>query len=320
MPYKIGIVGAARRHQGTGPFIARTFSNLGHAVSGIIGTSAQSSAETASTLANEYNINTRGYASLDNLLDEQKIDILAICSPPDTHLDYLEQALNNNLHVFCEKPLWWPNNHCSNLNRQQYEQKIQHLIDTARQHQRIIHTNTQWPYTIRDFYRLYESQLINTSFKLKQFAMNLCPQSSGLQMVVDAASHGLSMLYQLAGQGDLIDIRVEKSSRTNFDHLIIHFNYVHADGTTQATFGLTNSQESPKPASYQINGLNVDRKVALPDYQIQLQSDSTTMNIIDPLESSIRDFIASIEAGLECDDAPLILGARHLYTLIDACR
>ena len=319
MAYNICIVGATRRHQGTGPFVARTFAELGHEICGVIGTSAASLAETVSMLSNQYDIRTQGYLTLDALLKEQAVDVLAICSPADTHLQYLQQALTNSLHVFCEKPLWWPANASADFTYAQYEAEISQLIALAKQNHRSIHINTQWPYTLRDFYAMHPAAL-GVSGDVRQFAMHLCPQSHGSQMLVDAASHGLSMLYQLAGNGDLTEIVIDKLSASDSAQLTIQFKYVHARGTTEVTFGLTNSQETPKPASYQINGITVNRLVELPSYQIQLQSNTSTVNIADPLEISIRDFIANIEAELECDETALMLGAQHLYSLIEACR
>lgn len=319
MPYKIGIVGAARRHQGTGPYVARTFKQLGHQICGVIGTSDTSIANAVVTLADQYDIHTQGYATLETLLNDHPIDILAICSPPDTHLHYLQQALAFGLHVFCEKPLWWPTENAAHFSQEQYISTIGALIDLAKLNKRMIHINTQWPYTLRDFYKLYPSVMAAFDH-VEQFAMHLCPQSRGPQMLVDAASHGLSMLYQLAGDGDLTDISCEKSATSDFERLTIRFKYIHTAGTTGVTFGLTNTRETPKPASYQINGYTVNRIVALPGYQIQLQSDHSTIDIMDPLETSVRDFIANIEADLECDTSALILGTEHLYSLIDACR
>lgn len=319
MAHKIAIVGAARRHQGTGPFVARTFAKFGHEICGVVGTSATSLDETVSMLSNQYDIRTRGYLTLDTLLEEQAVDVLAVCSPADSHLQYLQQALTNSLHVFCEKPLWWPANSSTDFTYTQYEAEISQLIELAKQNRRNIHINTQWPYTLRDFYAMHPAAL-GASGEVRQFAMHLCPQSRGSQMLVDAASHGLSMLYQLTGNGDLREIVIDKLSVSDGTQLTIHFKYVHAKGTTKVTFGLTNSQETPKPASYQINGITVNRLVELPSYQIQLQSNASTVNVADPLEISILDFIANIEAELECDETALMLGAQHLYSLIEACR
>ena len=314
MPYKIGIIGAARRHQGTGPFIARNFANLGHDISAFVGTSRQSIQETSSHLSQQFGIHVEGYLSFEELIEQHRLDILVISSPPDTHLEYLEKALENKLHVFCEKPFWWPESSISAFDLNQYETIIQNIINLAQQNKKVIHLNTQWPYTLCDFMRLYPSALAQG--EVNTFEMSLSPQSQGRKMLVDAASHGLSMLYQLVGTGKLDNIEFEYSGDSQ-SNLTINFEYIHSQGCTKTTLDFTQSQEIPKPASYQINGFKVNRTVSLPEYQIQLQSEQCTVNIQDPLDASIEDFLASVDAGLESDNKALLLGARHLYQLIE---
>jgi hypothetical protein len=309
MSYKIGIIGGARRHQGTGPFIARTFAQLGHEISGIVGTSENSTARAVADLSCQYGITTQGYTCFSDLIDQHALDIIVIASPPGSHLSYLELAADNNLHIFCEKPFWWPDN--SELALASYEQTLQTIIAKSKACQRYIHLNTQWPYTLKEFACLYPDAMISN--KIKQFDMYLSPQSHGINMLIDAASHGLSMLYHLVGVGDLNNIVVERSP----NGALIHFDYEHQQGCTKTILGFMQPDETPKPASYQINGYAVKRTVSLPEYQIQLQSDQRTIPIQDPLDASIRDFLASLDAGLETDESALLLGARHLYQLIE---
>ncbi|MFK8028502.1 MAG: Gfo/Idh/MocA family protein [Gammaproteobacteria bacterium] len=309
MPYKIGIIGAARRHQGTGPFIARTFARLGHEISGIVGTSEQSAKQAVTDLSNHYGINTQGYSDINALIDQQELDIITIATPPDSHLNFLECAVQNKLHIFCEKPFWWPKNNELSLNG--YLQKLLSLVETSRANKRFIHLNTQWPYTLKDFIQLHPNAIINN--EIKQFAMHLSPQSVGVSMLVDAASHGLSMLYQLVGSGHIEQINVQHTHQG----ALVNFDYQHQRGCTKSTLGFLQTNETPKPASYLINGHKVNRTVSLPEYQIQLQSDQQTISIQDPLDASITDFLASLEAGLDTDEDALMLGARHLYQLIE---
>lgn len=308
MSYKIGIIGAARRHQGTGAFIARTFAHLGHEISGIIGTSESSTKQAVADLSSHYGISTQGYTNFYELIGQHALDIIVVASPPGSHLNYLELATDNNLHIFCEKPFWWPD---SKLALASYEQILQAIIDKSTANRKYIHLNTQWPYTLKDFSQLHPTAIINN--KIKQFAMHLSPQSQGISMLIDAASHGLSMLYQLVGAGNLNHIELQQ----NANGALINFDYEHPQGCTKSTLGFIQSDETPKPASYQINGYTVNRTVSLPEYQIQLQSDQQTVAIQDPLDASIRDFLASIDAGLKSDESALMLGARHLYQLIE---
>jgi hypothetical protein len=121
------------------------------------------------------------------------------------------------------------------------------------------------------------------------------------------------MLYQLVGKGDIEDIQINKSMH----NASINFDYTHATGRTNTTLSFIQSDETPKPASYQINDFGVKRLVRLPEYQIQLQSAQQTIYIQDPLDASIKDFLAAIVAQVNTDESSLLQGALHLYQLID---
>ncbi|MDQ1353413.1 MAG: hypothetical protein QG657_3719 [Acidobacteriota bacterium] len=47
-------------------------------------------------------INT--YSTLDDMFSREKLDFIDICSPPNTHHNYIRSGLSNNCHVMCEKP------------------------------------------------------------------------------------------------------------------------------------------------------------------------------------------------------------------------
>lgn len=309
MPYNIAIIGASRRRQGTGPYVAKIFATLGHHIVGVIGSTLSSGQNACDELHQQNLINTQPYADLNDLSKAHKPHIVAICSPADTHLDYIQQALESNCHVFCEKPLWWPL-------EANFEQKITDLLQLAKQQQRYIHLNTQWPYTLRYFSLLHPNESLQ-AHQIHSFSMHLSPESKDVAMLIDSVSHGLSMLYQLLGEGKLANIEFNCTG-IPVDNIDLHFDYCHANGTTHCQFSLKQTSDMPKPAGYQINGLQIDRQVALPDYQIQLQSTSATCTIIDPLTLSIKDFIANIEANIESDHTALLLGAQHMYTLIQA--
>lgn len=46
-----------------------------------------------------------GYADMKTMLDEQKPNLVHICTPPGTHFELSVQALRSGAHVLCEKPL-----------------------------------------------------------------------------------------------------------------------------------------------------------------------------------------------------------------------
>lgn len=58
----------------------------------------------AEAMKKEYRIEKTA-TSLNEILMNQNIDIIDICTPPYSHKDLIIQALNHNKHVICEKPL-----------------------------------------------------------------------------------------------------------------------------------------------------------------------------------------------------------------------
>ena len=105
--FNIAIVGAARRHQGTGPFIARRLHDLGHRICGFIGSGNDSIIQTREYLLQWASIDCEGYCSMQDLCRKQAVDIVVICSPTRTHHDYIGQAIKHNCHVLVEKPWCW---------------------------------------------------------------------------------------------------------------------------------------------------------------------------------------------------------------------
>lgn len=50
----------------------------------------------------------RAYATFGEMLHRESPQFIDVCSPPDTHNDYLLAAVSNDLHVLCEKPVFMP--------------------------------------------------------------------------------------------------------------------------------------------------------------------------------------------------------------------
>ncbi len=105
--YRVAIVGARRQRQGTGAYVAREFANCGGDVRAIVGTTPATIAVARADLKARYGIECEGYSSLTALLEAQPIDVVAICSPAEVHLQDLKVAVEAGCHVFCEKPMWW---------------------------------------------------------------------------------------------------------------------------------------------------------------------------------------------------------------------
>jgi len=61
-------------------------------------------AQTVEKFCQEQDI-PHGYTDIQTMLDEQKPDLVHICTPPGTHFSLSTTALRGGAHVFCEKPL-----------------------------------------------------------------------------------------------------------------------------------------------------------------------------------------------------------------------
>ena len=317
MPLSVAIVGPGRSKQGTGPFIARAFKQLGCDIKAIVSSSLKSAQFASENLANEYSIECKAYAALDELLDKHSIDIVVISCPADSHFDYLHTALTKSCHVFCEKPLWWSNEPLKSLNDvDRITSEAINLVNICNANQLVLQLNTQWPYTLPTYYELYPQ--LKEQSKVETFSMWLAPQSRDDKMIVDSVSHILSMLYTLVGAGKINNIESNFAQLTSDNDLLIEFDYLHAIGDTRVSISLVTSEAFPKPAAYAVNGLRVDRHVELPDYLISLRTTDNQLSVIDPLECSIKNFISTIHSKASSDEVALIDGMTHLAQIYQA--
>jgi len=317
MTFKVALVGPGRSKQGTGPFIASTFQQLGCDVQAVVSSSLDSATKAANVLKSEYAIDCKAYENLAALLKDQSIDVVAISSPAISHQQHLETAIQAGCHVFCEKPLWWSDaemtceNDVRNITKEATE-----LVNLCRTNKVLLQLNTQWPYTLATYYELYP-QLKNPQ-KIESFSMWLSPQSQGSAMIVDTVSHVLSMLYCLVGAGKINNIESNYHVASNDQDLQIEFDYLHAIGDTRVSISLISSNTTPKPAAYAINGLRVNRHVELPNYLISLHADEHQLPVEDPLVGSIKNFISTIHSKASSDEVALIDGMTHLAQIYQA--
>ncbi len=174
MTFNVAIVGPGRSKQGTGPFIARTFKQLGCDVQAIVSSSLDSGHQAADVLKNEYAINCTAYENLEALLKTHSIDIVVISSPANTHLQHLITAVQAGCHVFCEKPLWWSNlDFTSESDIRKITSEAKEVVNLCRTNKVLLQLNTQWPYTLPTYYELYPQ--LKSPQAIESFSMWLSP-------------------------------------------------------------------------------------------------------------------------------------------------
>lgn len=84
--------------------IARDFAKALNRVNGEVYAVASRNKERAEKFASENNVK-KAYGSYDELINDEKIDVIYIATPHSNHYEYMIKSLNNNKHVLCEKAI-----------------------------------------------------------------------------------------------------------------------------------------------------------------------------------------------------------------------
>ncbi|MBD2896932.1 Inositol 2-dehydrogenase/D-chiro-inositol 3-dehydrogenase [Actinomadura sp. RB99] len=285
MTVRVGLIGARRTHDGTGPFIAAHLTRAEARIAAVATSSPRSALAAAAELAGQ-GVVCEPWPSAERLLAEAAIDAVAICSPLDTHLHYLRLALERGLHVLCEKPLF-------SWHGPEDLEEVQSLITAYAERELTVHVNAQWPYTLEDFRHLLGLEHLP---EVRELRMELAPSRPGARMLPEALPHVLSLLTALCPA-------VTRVSQVTYecvgDALTIGFA---ASGTGASTYGpidvtcaLRPCPRQPRPAAYEINGMRAERVVDMAHgYQMFFRSHGRHRKLADPLGASVDDFLAKI--------------------------
>ena len=313
MSLNAAIIGPGRSNQGTGPYIAKTFHELGVTIRGVVSSSLESATTGAKDLLKNHAINCPAYSSLHELLKNNPVDIIAICSPSLAHRQYLQLGIQAGCHIFCEKPLWWPaSDVATEWDVRQITAQTTKFVTLCKNKNLVLQLNTQWPFTLPAYYEIFPPTE-KAWPTIETFSMWLTPQNTNKEMIVDAAPHLLSMLYAMVGAGRIEKIETTcKKDDGAYRSMEIEFNYLHASGETRVSLALAPSDVMPKPAAYAINNQPVNRHVEISNYLISLQTSAVQNPIADPLVCSIKNFLSAIHTKSSPDEVALIDGMTHL--------
>jgi predicted dehydrogenase len=266
MTLRIGIIGARRRREGTGPFIARQLAALGAQVAAIVGTTPATLRQAQAELS-VHGIWPRAYLSVHDMLSHEQLDAVAICAPPAYRRQHLTAALLAGLHVLCEKPLWDP--------RGDDLPEAWELIEALAASGRVLMVVEQWPYTLPDFCRLH--RLLSPLPMPTELVMWMVPGDCGAAMVPQALPHPLSLLLALAGGGGRLvrpaaDVHARDASG-RATCCTLRFQYECASAhTVRATVLLQQSDRQPRAAGYGIDGRFMARRLQWPQYTFAWQA------------------------------------------------
>lgn len=304
--------------QGTGEYVARELQRAGCEVVGVVGTSPASIDEARAGLRERHGIDARGYRTVEELIARERPEVVAICSPTERHLESLEAALAAGCHVLCEKPLLWDPDFATPEAEPLVVAAAERLVDLAERRGKHLALNTQWPFTLDAFRQLHPGAC---EAPLRDLAVWLGPDDPGPRMVLESASHPLSLLYALVGPEG--EVEAPELAWEGEDGLTVAFRYAHPGGAVAVELALRRCPQPPRPAAYRINGRRVDREIGLPGYTFSFVAageDGAPRRVPfrDPLALSVEAFLAAARAGRPPDRRAIVQGVRHLHRLVVA--
>lgn len=84
--------------------IAEDFAGAINEVNGSVYAVGSRKLEKAEAFAKKYNVE-KAYGNYEEMLKDEKIDVVYISTPHSNHYEYIIESLKNNKHVFCEKAI-----------------------------------------------------------------------------------------------------------------------------------------------------------------------------------------------------------------------
>lgn len=272
---KIAIIGAGRRRNGIGAYIARYAHIEGVRVVAVLAQDEEAARHDADGLR-EFGITADAYADLGALIERHRPDALVIASPAATHAGYLTGAIAAGMHVLCEKPFIWDNG-CDSS-------QASEILDAARARNLIVAMNSQWPFVLPVYEQLCG---LPSAAQIESFYIQLAPLSTGRDMIPDAMPHALSMLYSVLGPGTLEQLALEPAP----DRLRISFCYATEVVRCQVTAELVHETRQPRSFAFGFNGSIARRTIDMATYRIAFTCGDQRSEAEDPLQLSVRDFL-----------------------------
>lgn len=286
---KTAIIGAGRRRNGIGQYIGKYLQKNGAEIVSVLGTT-QATAQEAVSALKSYGAEAVAYSDFSAMIKEMRPDAVAIASPVRTHYQYLLKCIEQGVHIFCEKPFVWTDKNCRDQ-----DFLLDPLFDKARRKNLKIAMNCQWPFSMPFYEKLCGPADPET---IETFFIRMSPVVSGREMIPDSVPHALSMLSRVFGPGDIYNLCFKADEEKN-EEMEISFSYASASGSCRSLVKLVRTPGQPREFSYGFNGRIVERVIDMATYDIFFRYCGETIQISDPLELSVRDFISAVRENRE---------------------
>ncbi|GEM_PF-345539 len=277
------LIGPRRVRQGLGGWLAGFAEEAGAEILRCLGKDPDRIASSAKALSGKLGHPVLPCRDLDELLAESpppRPELLIVASPPEAHEEALVSALDRGLHVFCEKPLLEgvPGD----------GEKAARLVDAFAARRLTLGVNTQWPFTLEAWFRLFPDQ---RGREVRDFRMLLSPASaSPRSQVRDSLPHVLSLLQALApGVGAMV--RAPRFHAEGRDSSVLCFDWVGPSRVLGCEVRLERVAKPPRPAGYGWNGRFAERRIRLPSYEMSFTAEGREVPYEDPTRACVRAFM-----------------------------
>ena len=182
----------------------------------------------------------RAYVTLQDALKHEKIDVVDVCTPTDTHEAFVIEAANARCHVLCEKPV--------TLEMDSLERMISACEKNGVRFM-VAQVARWWPefMVIKDFVdqgklgpvrMIYEKRLAQAP---QWSQWRLQPKASGGGLY-DMNVHDIDYLYTLFGMPETVYASGWKSPSGCWDHLVTCLNWANgAKAAVETSISMTGS-------------------------------------------------------------------------------
>jgi predicted dehydrogenase len=200
------------------------------------------------------------YDDYEAMFEREELDVAAIATPVFLHKPVIDSALDNDCHIFVEKPLALNGEECRALLRASTDKKSQvgynrRFLETYKMAKQILDDS------VLGELKYVQSQMFETQVLRKEGGWRFDPSKSGGGVIIDLGAHVIDMLHYLVGPL----ASVHGAARSVYSDTVDDF----ASIALQFANGLTGSLE----LSWSV------RHYRLPEMRILMQFDKGTIAV-----------------------------------------
>lgn len=216
------VIGAS----GIGKHHCKWLAKMGFEVAAIVGTTPDSLQATTAMLRKDFGISPVGYLDVVEMMTHASPSVVHVCSPPEYHYEHFMAAAARGCHILCEKPLTWDDS-------LSIEQLILQAKEMAEFGGPYVHAiNTQYTAAAQAYRDFCEHSGILLSAPEK-FFMQMDSRNANKthdRIWVDLATHPLSILIALCGEGEILPD--SDNTVITCNEVVSRFTYKAHNGST----------------------------------------------------------------------------------------